>query len=61
MKYIIVKDDGSITEAQGRAGEQFAAYAQFAYGQNGLTKADAESMASEAAKQQARENKHYGK
>lgn len=61
MKYILVKDDGSIVEAQGRQGEQFVAYAQFAYGQNGLTKADAGSMAAEAAKQQARENKVYGK
>lgn len=61
MKYIIVRDDGEIVEAQGRAGEQWVAYAQFAYGQNGLTKADAESMAAEAAKQQAREQKVYGK
>ena len=60
---IILTDSGETKEVSAAAHRQGVAnaYAQFDYGSNGLDQQEARELAHAAAKQQALENKVYGK
>lgn len=60
--FIIVTDEGKIKEQSFTRGDRPSnAYAIFAYGSNGRTKAEAKAEAKAAVVQKAREDKEYSR